>query len=402
MKGKITMDSKLLVLKIAPCEWINASRDKRELSVYQELGADVLVMAKGDAKEGYKNISIDGFKVIVCSTRPMPGNVPKSINRVISIFTWANHARKLNADVISGHDLFGLLIGYISNFCKLKRNRSQLIYDSHEFELGRAVDRTKICLWFIKHLERFLIKKCAFSMIGCDSAADDVQKLHKLEKRPIVIRNTPYFWNLDMAKIAQKRIEICSTLGIPKDTFLIMYHGEVTPKRNVESLIDAVSRNSNIAGIILGNVCPAEYLDELKEKVKELNISNRIYFKSAVPIEELYKYVGAADIGTIFLLAQYRNEYISLPNKFFENIQSMTPIITFEFPEMSKIIKHYGIGLTVGIDNEDEIDSGIEKMRTDKMFYSNCRKNLEAAKRELCWENEKKVLIDAFLSIIRK
>ena len=50
-----------LVLKIAANTWENASRDIRELSVVQELGADVLVMAKGD-KSGIQE-KVRGFSV---------------------------------------------------------------------------------------------------------------------------------------------------------------------------------------------------------------------------------------------------------------------------------------------------------------------------------------------------
>ena len=390
------------ILKLAPMEWVNATRDKRELSVYRELGADVLVMAKDNANNSCKKDCVDGFNVLLFSTRPLGENIPKSINRIISIFTWAYNARKLNASIISGHDLIGLTIGYLSNFGRRKKHRAKLIYDSHEFELGRATERSKLQLCLIKRLERFLIKRCEFVTMVNDSIADEVQKIHRLEQRPIVVRNIPNFWKLDKEKIVETRSDICNALGIPKDTFLVMYHGEVTPKRNVETLIDAVSRNKHIAGIILGNASSEEYIEQLKKRTKDIGISNRVYFHSAVPIEELYRYVGAADVGTVFLSAHYRNEYLSLPNKFFENIQSMTPIITFEFPEMKRIIQQYGIGLTVEINNEDEIDVCIERMRTDKIIYNQCKKNLELAKRELCWENEKQVLINTFIGVIDK
>jgi glycosyltransferase involved in cell wall biosynthesis len=387
------------VLKIAAIEWKNASRDKRELSVYRELGADVLVMAKGSSMDNFKKDSVDGFNVLRFSTRPLGERFPKSINRIISFFSWAYNARKLNADIISGHDLNGLLIGYLSNFGCFKKKRAGLIYDSHEFELGRAVDRSKFQLWLTKQLERFLIKRCEFSIMVNDSVADEVQKIYRLKQRPIVVRNIPNLWELDYGKIAETRSEICNAMGISKDTFLVMYHGYVTPKRNIETLIDAVSRNKHIAGIILGDVSPEGYMEQLKKRARDLGISNRIYFHPVVPIEELYRYVGAADVGTVFLSANYRNEYLALPNKFFENIQSMTPVITFEFPEMKKIIQQYGIGMAVAIDNEEEIDAAIEKMRTDKEFYNQCKKNLEAAKRELCWENEKQILINAFKGV---
>ena len=296
---------------------------------------------------------------------------------------------KLKADVISGHDLSGLLIGYLSNFGLRKNRRAKLIYDSHEFELGRAAERSKAKLWFVKRLEKFLMKQCVFSIMVNDSIADEVQRIHKLEQRPVVVRSTPNYWELNIEEIAKTRSKMCKAMGVPDDTFLVMYHGGIIPQRNIESLIDAVSRNPHIAGIVLGNASEEDYLEQLKNRAEDLGVSGRVLFHPAVSIEELYKYVGAADVGTVLATARYKSYYLSLPNKFFENIQSMTPVITSDFPEMKKIIHKYGIGLTVDVTQNAEIDKAFERMRTDRRFYNRCKENLNTAKRELCWEKEK-------------
>ena len=59
------------VLKICCGEWKNASHDKRELSVVRDLGAEVLVVAKGPVS-GQED-EVDGFRVIRQSSRPLPG-----------------------------------------------------------------------------------------------------------------------------------------------------------------------------------------------------------------------------------------------------------------------------------------------------------------------------------------
>ena len=74
------------VLKIALSTWENASRDKRELGVVEELGAEVLVLAKGNSTGVIEQV--DGFNVYRMSTRPLGNHVPNMINRIASIFTW--------------------------------------------------------------------------------------------------------------------------------------------------------------------------------------------------------------------------------------------------------------------------------------------------------------------------
>ena len=45
------------------------------------------------------------------------------------------------------------------------------------------------------------MRRCAFSIMVNDSIADEVQKIHALKQRPVVIRSTPYCWELDEAEI---------------------------------------------------------------------------------------------------------------------------------------------------------------------------------------------------------
>lgn len=389
------------VLKICCSEWENASRDKRELSVYRELGDRVLIMAKGKPTHCGRYDNVDGFDVIRLSTRPLGNKVPVLVNRVLSAFTWALRARKVEASVISGHDLLGVLIGYLSNIGLKKSRKAKLIYDSHEFELGRAKKRSRFEVFLIKHLERFLMKRCVLSIVVNDSIADELQQIHGLKYRPTVVRSTPHNWKLDRNAIEATRVRICNTMGIPNDMFLVMYHGAIAPERSIEVLVEAVSRNQDIAAVILGNASSRSYLDELQRRAEELGITNRILFHPAVSIKDLYKYVGAADLGIVLASGTYKSYYLSLPNKFFENIQALTPIIAPAFPEMKRLVEKYGIGLVVDLGNDSEVDAAIQKMRTDKDYYVQCKANLQLAKQELCWENEKNVLVSAYEGLFK-
>jgi len=237
------------VLKICIGTWHNASHDKRELAVCRELGSDVQVIAKGDV-HGQEDM-VDGFPVIRLTARPWGNRIPVAINRVVSIFTWASYVRKMDVDVISGHDLSGLAIAYLSNF--FKKKKAKLIYDSHEFELARSADRSKLLLFFIKIAERFLMNKSVLSTMVSDSIADEVQRIHKLKVRPTVARNTPFYWTLDESKILETRKEILAALGLPSDTFLVMFHGYYRPHNGIEPMLEAVSKIPGTAAVLVGN-----------------------------------------------------------------------------------------------------------------------------------------------------
>ena len=387
----------MTVLKICCSEWNNESRDKRELSVCQELGIKTLVMAKGKSGDKYKHDLVSGFDVLRFSTQPLGNKIYKGLNQIISLFMWAHYARKLKPDIISGHDISGLTIGWMSNW--FRADKAKLIYDSHEFEIGRNANRSKLQRWGITHLERLLIKKCVFPIMVNDVIADEVQKIHKLEKRPVVVRSTPNFWAVDDTVTQIIHTKYCDALNIPNDSFIVMYHGGVMKDRGIETLLEVVAKSKNITAVILGNG-DKKYLDSLKDKARELGVEKSVLFHEAVPIDELWKYVGAANLGMILAPAIEPNHLFSLPNKFFENIQSETPIICPEYPAMKPIIEKYKIGMTCDPTNISEIVDCVERMRRDKKFYSNCKTNIKIAKQDLCWEKEKEKLIKSYNILI--
>lgn len=177
--------------------------------------------------------------------------------------------------------------------------------------------------------------------------------------------------------------------------FLVLYHGALTTGRGIETLIKQVSLNDLIYGVILGDgeINYVEFLHALAEKY---SVSDRVLFHPAVPISDLYKYVGAVDLCLMMIQGKVKSYYYSLPNKFFESIQSLTPIVASDFPEMKRIIDYYQIGLTCNPNDSNAIKAAVNKMRTDNEFYNKCKINLIRAKNEMCWEKEKVVLVNCF------
>lgn len=388
-----------MFIKLTTGTFINASRDKRELSVIRELGIPSIVIAKGDLKE---IVNIDSWLVHRLTTRPLgkwKGFV--KINRLVSVLTWARYTNSLSADVISCHDHIALFIGWLSNIGKSNFKRAKLVYDAHEFEAGRNTDgnRGAFMSWLTIRLEKFLISKTVLNLMVNDTIADEVQKLHGIKIRPTVIRNIPPLWELNNATCAIQRLEFCNKLKVPNSTFLIMYHGGITSERGIEQLIQAIPFTNETAAIILGNG-EIGYMQKLKYLAKNLQISQKILFHDAVPQQDLWKYVGAVDVGVCILQNVCINHYYALPNKLFENIQSLTPVIGSNFPEIQRIIDSYHIGICCDPSIPRNIANSIEHLYSNKNFYNYCKENLIQAKFDLCWEKEKIRLATAYNKIL--
>ena len=88
---------------------------------------------------------------------------------------------------------------------------------------------------------------------------------------------------------------------MPEDTFLVMFHGYYRTGNGIEPMLEAVARVPQTAAVLVGNG-DEKRIKELKEFCEKLNIEHRTYFHSAVPVEELYRFVAAADLepGPVF------------------------------------------------------------------------------------------------------
>lgn len=380
-----------LFVKVVPKVFKNENRDVRELSTVKELGLDIIVVAKGESKE---NKSVEGFDVHCMDTRPFGDcKFIVKLNRIMSLLSWAWYIKKLKPDMISGHDLVGLLIGWMATCFIRKKKKALLIYDSHEFELGRFRNNKKSIFYtkIIRIIESFLLKRASLIIMVNDSIADEVKKIYGLSNKPLVVRNIPDV-TLHEDELKEQEVHaFISKWEIPSDCFKVMYHGGVIAGRGIENLIKAIIDDKDLYLIVLGNG-EAEYIGELKHMAKEVGVEERVRFIDAVPMDQLIKAIKVADVGMITIPNMSKSYYFMLPNKLFENIQAQTPIIGSDFPEIKKIVEEYKIGICCNPHDVIQIRQSIERMKNDSSLHREFKCNMNIAKKELCWENEKKKL----------
>ncbi len=383
------------VVKIVPTYFEHETRDLKEISVLNSLGCNVIVVAKGDNAVIIEESCYTLHRL--CSRPLMPFVSNLFLNRLFSLYIWVRYVRKLHGELLSCHDLFCLCIGWLSTLGL--RKKPFLVYDSHEFEYGRNCKRNFVSKLFIKTLERFLCKKTALNIVVNESIADAVQTLHGLNNRPIVVRNVPLYWNIDVDKCVLRRKKICEAYGIPIDSFIIMYHGVIAAGRGIENAIYAVENVENTCLLILGNG-EKSYIALLGKMISSLRLEQKVFFHPAVEYSILWEYIGSVDVELSVILNTCISYYYALPNKIFESIQAMIPLIVSDFPEMERIVKMYDIGVCCKSDDVNSLVEAIRLMNKDKVLYSRFKANMQDAKKELCWENEKEILEGAYRSIL--
>lgn len=135
--------------------------------------------------------------------------------------------------------------------------------------------------------------------------------------------------------------------------------------------------------------------DNLKELVRELDISYKVKFIPMVPLSELPDYTASANIGVQPLQNTCLNHYSTDSNKLFEYVLAGLPVVATNFPEISKIVNQYQVGLLTD-ESLEALISAIKKLVNTPQLREKYKENALKARRELCWESQETYLLDLY------
>jgi glycosyltransferase involved in cell wall biosynthesis len=114
-----------------------------------------------------------------------------------------------------------------------------------------------------------------------------------------------------------------------EDSFVLMYHGSLTPNRGLGLVLQAVAqlaaqKETRPKVVFIGKRTP--YQSHLEALAAELGIADRVLFLGPVPHEEMPQYVAAADAG-LDPLPDHTWWNYSSPMKVFEFLRMGKPVL---------------------------------------------------------------------------
>jgi glycosyltransferase involved in cell wall biosynthesis len=298
---------------------------------------------------------------------------------------------KYMPDIIHCHDLVTLPIGWAIK--KKAKGEIKYVYDSHElwFDVGYFGKKDGFAQSILNKIEQKYIKKCDEVITVSESIATNIFNRFKLKKAPVILRNIPQY-----SGTITKKNHFRKKYKLKENTKLLLFLGTIGIGCGIEKIIDSLQYlENNIVLVVLGaNIIPLE----VKKKVIDCGLQDRVFFHETVDYREVSEYTNSADVGVRLIQNICLSYYYSLPNKIFDYIQAEIPIISSNFPDVSRIINDYKVGLTVDPENTKEICEAINLLISDETMYKSFVKNTQAAKKELNWENEKKELLKLYSS----
>ena len=276
-------------------------------------------------------------------------------------------------DLLFSNDLDTLLPNYIIG----KLQNKKLVFDSHELfsEIPELVNKQRVKkVWLF--LEKTIIPKLQNVITVSDSIKNHYHNLYGISA--IVIRNIP-----KIEHINQKNFEIDA-----EEKKVILYQGSVNIGRGIELMIDTMALLDEYLFIVIGD---GDILEQLKEKVSNLSLHDKVKFIGKKTPEELKELTPNATIGMSLEEDLGLNYRYALPNKIFDYLHANVPVIVADLPEMRNLIKKHPIGEIL-----TERTHKILAKTIINMTSISYEKELKTAKKELNWSKEKEKLISIF------
>lgn len=182
--------------------------------------------------------------------------------------------------------------------CYKKRLNYTLLSDHQQFEVPGTI-LGKIYYYCCARFLSAYMFRAADKILFATKASKDfaIRHLHASPQKSEII---PLGFDRDIFYYdSQSRDRIRKELGIAENELLLISAGRISRSKHYEVVLRALHKlpnNSTYKFLLLGSG-DQQYVSELIELAKKLNVQDRFMYREIVPKEELHEYYSASDVG---------------------------------------------------------------------------------------------------------
>ena len=133
-------------------------------------------------------------------------------------------------------------------------------------------------------------------------------------------------------------------------------------------------------------------------RLQDLAQSSGCEILQPIPQNELISFGATYDLAILSIYPSNLNYANCLPNKLYQFIQSRLPIVCGPTPSISKIVREYQIGVVADDFTPSALAAALQTLTPTRL--EKIRANLDFAARQLCWDRDQHLLIDAVESVL--
>lgn len=298
----------------------------------------------------------------------------------------ARTAYKLKPDLILAHDCNTLLAGKMLK----EATGSPLVYDSHELFLERNIGSRrrwvdKACWWPI---ERACIGSTDAVFTVAEGIARHLEAQYRIPEVYLLRNVQPY--EPPPAPLQDGEPSIMhQELGLAPSVRIVIYPGAITLNRGIEFMIDAAPMLDNAVFVVMGYANSEPYMHEILKRAKANgSLDTSIYFKDAVPIDDVGRWVAGASLGVVPTQGVCMSYKFEASNKMFHCLMAGVPLAMSDHPEKRILADRRGVGVLFDETSPESIAEAINTTLNDEAGMARMHKNCLQAALELNWENE--------------
>lgn len=294
---------------------------------------------------------------------------------------------KQQFDILHTHDMHGLPIGAnLRERCDV--GKMGWIHDIHEYVEGCTNLPDWLRFFLCEQEKKFISLPDSLTTVS-PILARFVSETHNVSE-PALVLNTPRITDYDDFN---KR-SIKSSLGLEKESPLMIYNGGVKPVRGVQYAVQALAYLPDIHLALLTN-STGTYMDDLHRLAKGCGAEGRLHVHPFVPNNEVTSFVRDATIG-VNPVTIYENSDLALPNKVFEYIHAGLPIVSSATTMMKDFLGRNNCGRVFSAGDVQGLANAVkETLEVLPDGLPNVGQGSALAKR-YCWEEQEKVLADEY------
>jgi glycosyltransferase involved in cell wall biosynthesis len=113
----------------------------------------------------------------------------------------------------------------------------------------------------------------------------------------------------------------------------------------------------------------------------------------------LREWASKASIGIFLLDDKGENQYLALPNKFFDNIEAGLPQITCRYPELESINQQYPVALLLDSVEVNSVANAVNALIADAEKREKMQKACIEARTIYSWQNESHKLLEFYKKV---
>jgi len=208
--------------------------------------------------------------------------------------------------------------------------------------------------WVRQQFDEFIANR-GFENVGFSTVEDSIARKYSkhLGVDFEVIRNSPYFVEIEPHKVDTSRIQL-------------VHHGMGTRSRGIEAAIKSLGSLPDFE-LHLYLVATNWYLAKLKLLSLFQGVSRRVFLHHPVSTESIPLSISKHDVALVLSPPVTENQLNALPNKFFESIQGRLAIVVGPNPTMSSIVKSCGNGIVLDGWTAKDLVQGLRGIQCDEI-----------------------------------